>query len=156
MNCLKALTSSSVRGLILACIFLEVARQVCAEIPKAVVEVTESTPSKIETLVEVTVSGNELSDNSATSGNAMSSRESLVHRALEWLALPQEADGSWDATKYEGQMLRSASTAMALMPFFSAGHCELSGKYKKNVRKGIRYLISAQLKSFSFYRLLFV
>ena len=140
MNCLKALTSSSVRGFILACIFLGVARQVCAEIPKAVVEVTESTPSKIEPLVEVTVSGNKLSDNSATSGNAMPSRQSSEDRALEWLALHQEADGSWDSTKYEGQMLRSASTAMALLPMLGAGHCESAGKYRKNVRKGIRYL----------------
>ena len=99
-----------------------------------------------EPIVEVPVSDNELvsldglSIAPQASGNAIIRPESAVERALQWLAEHQEADGSWDSTKYEGQMLRSASTAMALLPFLGAGHNECSGKYRKTVRKGVRYI----------------
>ena len=65
-----------------------------------------------------------------------------VEAALKWLALHQESDGSWDATKYEGSDNgeRSAETAIALLAFLGYGQSEVSGQYKENVRKGIRYL----------------
>lgn len=132
MNSLKNLITFSLRGLILGCLYLGITSQAHAEMA--------------ETIVEVPVSDNELvsldglSIAPQASGNAIISQESAVERALQWLAEHQEADGSWDSTKYEGQMLRSASTAMALLPFLGAGHCEMAGKYRKTVRKGVRYL----------------
>ena len=65
-----------------------------------------------------------------------------VEAALKWLALHQESDGSWDATKYEGtdNGERTAETAIALLAFLGYGQSEVSGQYKENVRKGIRYL----------------
>jgi hypothetical protein len=67
--------------------------------------------------------------------------ESAVEAALEWLALHQEPDGSWDAKKYEGDVTDKGSiTAGALLPFLGAGHNEVSGKYRKTVRDGVNYL----------------
>jgi hypothetical protein len=67
-----------------------------------------------------------------------------VEAALKWLATHQEPDGSWDATKYEGQETgeKMAETAIALLAFLGAGQSEISGEYKTTVRAGVRYLNS--------------
>lgn len=70
--------------------------------------------------------------------------EAAVSLALNWLALHQENDGSWDSIKYEGKQRgigqRIYTTACALLPFLGAGHSESSGEYRNVVKKGVRYL----------------
>lgn len=69
-----------------------------------------------------------------------------VEAALAWLAFHQEADGSWNVEKYDGNLNNESfafsATACALLPFFGAGHSENTGQYKNTVKKGIRYLNS--------------
>jgi hypothetical protein len=74
-------------------------------------------------------------------------------RALEWLANHQEADGSWDVTKYEGTeatmqnpcpaVAPAITTGIALLAFLGDGHSEISGEYKKNVKAGLKYINKA-------------
>jgi hypothetical protein len=84
---------------------------------------------------------------STSSDNSIVNQISTLELALEWLAEQQDADGSWDSTKYDGQMNPYASTAIALLPFLGAGHCEMAGKYRKKVRQGINYLNEALVDS---------
>jgi len=78
--------------------------------------------------------------------------ETAVDAALQWLALHQEKDGSWIATKYEGKphakSMDAVTTACALLPFLGAGHSETSGKYKTTVKNGIRYINDAVKENF--------
>lgn len=80
-------------------------------------------------------------------GGGDKATEAAVDAALQWLALHQEPDGSWNAQKYEGKQhaknLDPCTTACALLPFLGAGHSETSGKYKNTVKNGIRYLNAA-------------
>ena len=76
-------------------------------------------------------------------GGGDAKTEAAVDMALQWLALHQEEDGSWDPDKYEGNAKGRgvvATTALALLPFLGAGHNEMAGKYKKTVRDGINYI----------------
>ncbi len=73
--------------------------------------------------------------------------ESAVNKALEWLANQQERDGSWIADKHEAHLgdqqklsVRAVSTACAILPFLGAGHNEIAGKYKHNVRKAVAFI----------------
>ena len=68
-------------------------------------------------------------------------RYATIELALQWLAHHQEPDGSWDATKYGGKSKDMGSTtAVALLAFLGAGHNEYAGKYRKNIKAGIKYL----------------
>ena len=82
--------------------------------------------------------------------------ESSTEPALNWLAAHQLPDGSWsfDHNLAEGcdgkcthhgnlKTAKNAATAMALLPFLAAGHTPLEGKYKKNIDKGIHYLLKS-------------
>ena len=74
-------------------------------------------------------------------GGGDAKSEASVDVALQWLALHQEPDGSWDASKYEGESKdKGSTTAVALLALLGAGHNEAAGKYRKNVKAGIKYL----------------
>jgi len=84
-------------------------------------------------------------------GNAAS--EAAVERGLEWLALHQAVDGSWQfdlsschcngACRDPGTLSSStASTAIALLPFLGAGHTHVEGRHQQTVSRGIYYLLS--------------
>ena len=84
-------------------------------------------------------------------GNAAS--EAAVERGLEWLALHQAVDGSWQfdlsgcrcngACRDPGSLTSStASTAIALLPFLGAGHTHRDGRHQETVSRGIYYLLS--------------
>lgn len=85
--------------------------------------------------------------------------EQAVALALKWLADHQLPDGGWsfDHTKAGGcngqcrspgtlADARAAATAMALLPFLGAGQTHREGKYVKNVRAGLYFLITNRMK----------
>lgn len=83
-------------------------------------------------------------------GNAAS--EAAVERGLEWLALHQAVDGSWQfdlsgcqcqgACSDPGTLTSStASTAIALLPFLGAGHTHLEGRHREAVSRGLYFLL---------------
>lgn len=72
--------------------------------------------------------------------------EGVVEKGLQWLAYHQEADGHWDARKYESVCdfggvgasqsaddIDIACTGFSLLAFLGAGHTEKVGQYKDNV-----------------------
>jgi len=71
--------------------------------------------------------------------------ESAVDAALRWLARHQEADGYWDADKYEGQPQNDPGvTALAALAFLGAGHTERAGKFRDNVRRALAWIMATQ------------
>jgi hypothetical protein len=71
--------------------------------------------------------------------------ESAVEAALAWLARHQDADGSWQAAKWEGHKGTDPGVSgLAVLAFLGAGYTEKSGKYRDNVRRGTAWLISQQ------------
>jgi hypothetical protein len=73
--------------------------------------------------------------------------ESAVEAALAWLKRHQEADGHWDAKKWEGTMKTdSGVTGLALLAFLGAGYTEKDGKYQATVRKATQWIIKQQDK----------
>jgi hypothetical protein len=113
-----------------------------------------------------------LADIGSFSGDAMSGRgkgkgrlvaegggndasEQAVALALQWLARHQLSDGGWsfDHTLHpqcRGQCrnpgslanARNGATAMALLPFLGAGQTHVDGKYQKQVRAGLYFLVN--------------
>ena len=68
-----------------------------------------------------------------------------VDSALHWLAVHQENDGSWDATKFEGTQAGSlADTALSVLAFMGGGHTTRKGEYRRNVLKGLEHLMRHQ------------
>lgn len=91
-------------------------------------------------------------------GNSAS--EEAVALALEWIVKHQLPDGGWSFDHRVGDgnfrdspnpgilnegvarvYARNGATAMALLPLLGQGHTHLAGKYKKEVRRGIEYLM---------------
>jgi len=73
--------------------------------------------------------------------------ESAVNAALEWLARHQEPTGNWDTVKYGARDCADTGiTGLAVLAFLGAGHTEAAGKFKLNVRKGVKWLIDVQKK----------
>lgn len=72
--------------------------------------------------------------------------ENAVDLALQWLAYHQEPEGNWSAKKTEGDSdyANPGITGLALLAFLGAGHTEKIGKYKENVRRAVRWIISEQ------------
>jgi hypothetical protein len=80
--------------------------------------------------------------------------EQAVKRALMWLKLHQNPDGSWSFYHLAGQcpcpghgelaQARIGATAMALLPFLGAGHTHQQGNYQKEVNAGLYFLLSQQ------------
>ena len=72
---------------------------------------------------------------------------SAVDAALHWLAIHQEPDGHWDPSKHEGAAgVESAITGAALLALMGGGHTTRRGEYRRNVLKGIEWLIQVQNK----------
>jgi hypothetical protein len=81
-------------------------------------------------------------------GGGSTETESAVESALRWLAEHQEADGHWDTAKHGAAGLPGATdtacAGFAVLAFLGAGHTERVGKYKNNVCRAVRRLISRQ------------
>ena len=60
-----------------------------------------------------------------------------VERGLAFLALMQEADGSWQGNKIK----HPAISSLAIMAFLAAGHVPGEGPYQTHVEKGIRWVL---------------
>ncbi len=71
--------------------------------------------------------------------------EQAVQDALQWLAENQRRNGSWTLNRGrnagERKKADNAATGLALMAFLGAGHTPRSGKYSKNVRRGLHFLL---------------
>lgn len=68
-----------------------------------------------------------------------------VDAALHWLAIHQESDGGWKADKYEGTVQANlAVTALANLAFMGGGHTTRRGEYRRNVIKGIDFILRNQ------------
>ena len=83
-------------------------------------------------------------------GDATAASENAVELALEWIALQQRADGSWEfeadqrsgkGRVADGRDNRFAATSMALLSFLGAGETHRNGKYQEVVEKGLAYLL---------------
>ena len=83
-----------------------------------------------------------------------SASEEAVALALQWIVKHQLPDGGWSFDHRIGggnfrdspdpgtaPEARNAATALALLPLLGQGHTHLAGKYKKEVRAGLEYLI---------------
>ena len=79
-----------------------------------------------------------------------------MQAGLEFLAHQQRSDGSWslkgpyrDGAYNENA---EAATAMALLAFQGNGNTPHSGRYKKNVELGVKYLLNVQGPDGNFYQ----
>jgi hypothetical protein len=73
--------------------------------------------------------------------------ESAVEAALRWLARHQEADGHWAAEKWESKRDKRASlsmTGLATLAFLGAGYTHKTGKFRDNVNRAVKWLVSQQ------------
>jgi hypothetical protein len=81
--------------------------------------------------------------------------EAAVARALLWMSNHQSDDGSWSLDRFNrtpgctcggagGIHSDSAGTALVLLPFLGAGQSHITGRYKDNVSKGLRWLVQHQ------------
>lgn len=73
--------------------------------------------------------------------------ESAVRRALEWLRLNQNADGSW------GTSDREAMSGLAILTFLAHGETTASETYGETVRRAIQYLLARQNEAGEFAKL---
>ncbi len=71
--------------------------------------------------------------------------EQAVQDALKWLAENQRRNGSWTLNRGrnpgERKKADNAATGLALMAFLGSGHTPRSGRYSKNVRRGLHFLL---------------
>jgi hypothetical protein len=78
----------------------------------------------------------------------LGSTYNTIDSALNWLARHQESDGHWDTVKLGAQQKTDTSvTALALLAFTGAGHCERVGQYRDNVKLAVKWLIAHQQSS---------
>jgi hypothetical protein len=95
----------------------------------------------------------------AQSRGGSAETEAAVKLALKWLAANQSADGRWDPRIHvagketntlgrdrqgAGSRADSAITGLALLAFLGSGHTHLDGQYKKDVQRGLEYLLRTQ------------
>jgi hypothetical protein len=64
--------------------------------------------------------------------------ETAVKRALEWLRINQNPDGSWGTSDQE------AMTGLGILTFLAHGETTASEKYGRTVERAIRYLVARQ------------
>jgi hypothetical protein len=89
-----------------------------------------------------------------------SETEAAVKGALRWLADNQSADGRWDPRLHgagrdnnvlgknrqnAGSRADTAMTGLALLSFLGSGHTHVEGPYREDVRRGLEFLMLAQL-----------
>ncbi len=82
-----------------------------------------------------------------------------VDAALAWLAAEQERDGRWDADRWgagiehkvaghdrkrAGTDADTGITGLAILTLLANGQTHLEGKYRKNVQRGLEYLLRSQ------------
>lgn len=93
--------------------------------------------------------------NKAAIGGGTDESEEAVELGLKWLVRHQSPDGGWDLNHQlihgeRGRRLspdpgangvRIGATGLALLPFLGAGYDHKQGKYRKDVSKGIAFLI---------------
>lgn len=72
-------------------------------------------------------------------GEGWEKAEAAVRRALEWLRLHQNSDGSWGADDYTEGL-----TGLGLLTFLAHGETPASQKYGETVGRAIRYLVARQ------------
>ena len=92
--------------------------------------------------------------------------QQAVENALEWLSGEQEEDGRWDPRRFNagneanvyghnrggaGFHADTGITGLVVLSFLGAGHTHLEGPYRKNVQKGLEYLIRTQNGDGSMY-----
>jgi hypothetical protein len=85
--------------------------------------------------------------------------EKAVKAALKWLAANQDADGRWDASRFDagnemkvlghdrkgaGGDADTGVTGLALLAFLGAGHTHKEGDYRLVVDNGLNYLLASQ------------
>lgn len=70
--------------------------------------------------------------------------ERVVEKGLDWLAARQSAQGHWTANDNN---YPTAMTALAGMAFLCEGSTTTQGKYSKNVRSAVDYLIGRSRKN---------
>ena len=71
--------------------------------------------------------------------------EAAVARGLRYLDKTQRDDGRWVLKDGGGSAKSdSAATSLALLPFLGAGQTHLSGRYRKTVASGLRWLVDQQ------------
>jgi len=68
----------------------------------------------------------------------------MVNRALEWLVKQQKDDGHWEAG---GGQFASAVTGMAGINLLQEGSTLREGKYRKNIEKAVKWLMSKSQKN---------
>ena len=82
--------------------------------------------------------------------------QDAVARGLAWLKRNQRSNGSWSMRGpfRDGGITENeaAATAMALLAFLGDGNTHKSGKYKDEVEKGMKFLLSKQDRSGFFAR----
>ncbi len=82
-----------------------------------------------------------------------------VEASLAWLAAEQEQDGRWDSNRWgagiehkvaghdregAGTEADTGITGLAILAFLANGQTHLEGKYRKNVQRGLEYLLRSQ------------
>jgi hypothetical protein len=70
--------------------------------------------------------------------------EAAVKRALEWLRVNQNADGSWGASD------REALAGLGILTFLAHGETTASAEYGETVKRAIQYLVARQGESGGF------
>jgi len=85
--------------------------------------------------------------------------EEAVRRALRWLALNQEPDGRWDASRFgsgretqtlgqhrsgAGTNADTAMTGLALLALLGSGHTHQRGDFQTTVGRGLDFLAASQ------------
>jgi hypothetical protein len=88
-----------------------------------------------------------------------------VDAALAWLAAQQESDGRWNAGRWGAGIERQVAghdregagaqadtgiTALAVLALLANGQTHLEGKYRKNVQRGLEYLLHSQAEDGNF------
>ncbi|MBC8351261.1 MAG: hypothetical protein H8E66_04710 [Planctomycetes bacterium] len=84
--------------------------------------------------------------------------EAAVARGLRWMAMHQEADGHWSLNDFNrrggcscsgigSKRSDAAGTSLALLPYLGAGQTHLVGRYRDEVSRGLRWLLTHQQDS---------
>lgn len=74
--------------------------------------------------------------------------QTALERSLTWLAKVQDADGKFDCQRYGGSDKSSiVTTSLALLAFLNDGNSTRMGKYRRNVQKGVKWLLAQRDES---------